>query len=189
MAAELVEALRPTDIHGWMTDDELAWLTAQARQASFTAEVGIWKGRTTAALLNGGTQVWAADLWTPYTTFDVNDEVAKELQARGGDAVMQDFLATFAPFLGSRLRVFRADSVTLANAMRDFGLLFDFVFIDGDHSAEMVHRDIRALWSVLKVGGTMAGHDFHLPGVQHAVAACFSAVPMRPCGVIWEVRK
>ncbi len=189
MDTEMVQALRPADIHGWMTDEELAWLTAQARRASFTAEVGIWKGRTTAALLNGGTQVWAVDLWAPYITDDPSDEVALELRRRGGDAIMREFLSTFRAYLGPRLKVFRADSLTLANEMRQLGLSFDFVFIDGDHSAPMVSRDVQALWPVLKRGGIMAGHDFHMPSVQQGVLSVLQVTPMRPAGVIWAVQK
>jgi predicted O-methyltransferase YrrM len=189
MAAEMVQAFRPTDIPGWMTDEELSWLTQQAQRSMLTAEVGVWKGRSTAALLNGGTQVWASDLWVPYVTDDASDLVALELKRRGGDAVMQEFLSTFRSHLGAQLRVFRADSKTLANEIKRIGQQFDFVFIDGDHSAQMVQRDIYALWPVLRQGGVLAGHDFHMPSVQQGVMACLREVPRRPAGVIWAVVK
>jgi Methyltransferase domain len=189
MDAQVVQAFRAADIQGWMTDEELSWITQQAGRAPITAEIGVWKGRTTAALLNGGTQVWAADLWVPYITNDPADEVALEPKRRGGDAVMNEFLTMFQPFLGSRLRVLRADSVTLASELHRLKLSIDFVFIDGDHSSAMVERDIRAIWPVLKHGGLMAGHDFHMPGVQNGVRACFHGMPLRPCGVIWALVK
>lgn len=172
-----------------MTSEELSWLTQQARRAALVAEVGVWKGRTTAALLNGGAQVWSSDLWAPYLTDDASDEVAQELRRRGGDAIMREFITTFQPYLGSRLRLFRADSKTLAEEIRRTSMMFDFVFIDGDHSAAMVQRDIRALWPVLRRGGLMAGHDFHMPEVQQGVLSCFNVAPMRPCGMIWAVSK
>jgi hypothetical protein len=37
---------------------------------------------------------------------------------------------------------------------------FDFIYIDGDHRAEMVKWDIEHWWLRVKPGGILAGHDF-----------------------------
>ena len=78
----------------------------------------------------------------------------------------------------------------LARDARDF--VFDSVFIDADHSQEMVARDIVAWWSVLRVGGVMAGHDYgaEFPGVMNAVQDIFQgAHTVMNNTRIWALRK
>jgi len=36
----------------------------------------------------------------------------------------------------------------------------DFVYIDGDHSYNMVKRDIELYWSKVRLNGVIGGHDF-----------------------------
>jgi len=52
----------------------------------------------------------------------------------------------------------------------------DFVFIDGDHRAEVVRKDINLALDILAPGGLLAGHDYgedDWPGVAHAVGEEF----------------
>lgn len=60
----------------------------------------------------------------------------------------------FWPFL----RLIRNDSVAAAAEVADGSL--DFVFIDADHTYEAVRADLRAWWPKVRIGGTLAGHDF-----------------------------
>lgn len=46
-------------------------------------------------------------------------------------------------------------------AKHDFGFLFDFVFLDGNHEEEPVYQDILAWWPQVKEGGILAGHDYY----------------------------
>ena len=48
----------------------------------------------------------------------------------------------------------------------------DFIYIDGLHDYESVKADIAGFYPKLKVGGIIAGHDYHLgdwPGVYNSV--------------------
>jgi hypothetical protein len=48
----------------------------------------------------------------------------------------------------------------------------DFVYLDANHSYDMVKRDIALWWPKIKWGGVLAGHDIFLtthPGVTVAV--------------------
>ena len=38
--------------------------------------------------------------------------------------------------------------------------LFDFVWIDGDHSKEGIETDLELYWPLVKEGGLFGGHDF-----------------------------
>lgn len=37
----------------------------------------------------------------------------------------------------------------------------DFVYVDGDHTYNAVRQDLQNAWEHLKVGGYLAGHDYH----------------------------
>ena len=47
--------------------------------------------------------------------------------------------------------------------------LYDFVYIDGDHSYEQVRKDIANSWKYLRPGGILAGDDFPTYDVARAV--------------------
>lgn len=64
-------------------------------------------------------------------------------------------------FFGGRGWFVIADSVTAARGFE--GRLFDFVFIDADHSYEGVMRDLRVWLPLVKAGGWIGGHDYDHP--------------------------
>jgi len=47
----------------------------------------------------------------------------------------------------------------------------DFVYIDGEHTYDAVRQDMDDWWSKIKIGGILAGHDYHdtQPGTVQAV--------------------
>jgi len=45
----------------------------------------------------------------------------------------------------------------------------DFVYIDGDHRTEILKKDITLYLSKVKIGGLLAGHDFHFDYVRNGV--------------------
>lgn len=76
------------------------------------------------------------------------------------------------------VNVIKADSVSAASTYEDNSL--DFVFIDAQHTKEATLRDLEAWYPKVKVGGTIAGHDYfprrinsrshrNRAGVVHAV--------------------
>lgn len=54
-------------------------------------------------------------------------------------------------------------------------LIHDSIFIDANHSQEMVCRDILGWWGLLKEGGIMIGHDYsdEFMSVKNAVNSIF----------------
>jgi len=50
---------------------------------------------------------------------------------------------------------------------------FDFVYIDAEHTLEMVKQDIQVWLPKVKKGGMLSGHDYNLPDVQKAVKEVF----------------
>lgn len=54
------------------------------------------------------------------------------------------------------------------------GESIDFLWIDADHTAPAVAADLKAWWPKIKLGGIMAGHDFHcFEGVRLSVNRFF----------------
>ena len=57
---------------------------------------------------------------------------------------------------------------------------FDFIFIDGDHSANAAMADWRNYWPMLRTGGFLAFHDIAYPDINHEGVGV---------GIVWrEVR-
>ncbi|CAN5276834.1 hypothetical protein BH23VER1_BH23VER1_20000 [soil metagenome] len=79
------------------------------------------------------------------------------------------FLDEFSPYANGK-----------AVAMADG--LFDFVFIDADHTREAVLRDIVGALPFMVVGGYLLLHDDHYAGVSEAVDEALGTLPLADCG-------
>jgi predicted O-methyltransferase YrrM len=171
---------------GWMHDDELAWLATQARDARTILEVGCWQGRSTLALADNTVgRVFAVDHWcgTP------DDPHLAEVAALGGP---EGLYAAFVARMGSRIQEGRVVIVRLAAdvAAATFGpASMDLVFLDGDHRVDGVRENLAAYRPLVKPGGILCGHDYHIRehwGVTEAVDAVFPQVQRHRS--IWWVR-
>ena len=58
---------------------------------------------------------------------------------------------------------------SLSDIAADYFFDVDFVFIDADHSLNAIRKDLKAWWPKVRVGGTMAGHDYAHPPVRQAI--------------------
>jgi hypothetical protein len=166
-------------IDGWMSYEELKWLYETAKGMNSVAEIGSFKGRSTAALLAGcpGT-VTAIDHWkgSPdgngmmMNVFEVGDLFAEFIKNVGG-----------AP----NLKFLKMSSLEAAEQMN--GDKQDMVFLDGNHNYEAVKADIEA-W-LPKTGKILAGHDWNpalWPDVVRAVKDTLGDVEV--IGTIWVHR-
>lgn len=68
---------------------------------------------------------------------------------------------------GERAIVYKGYTNDISKKVEDDSL--DFVFIDADHSAEGVRRDIRDWVKKVKPGGWVIGHDINWPSVKKVV--------------------
>ena len=151
-------------IEGWFDFDDiydLALRRCGSRSAHFV-EIGSYKGRSTCYLAERIRE----------TGLDVRLDAVDTFQ---GDVHVgyRDIWPEFAANLEragvlSRVRVQRCTSSTAAGIFDPDGL--DFVFIDAEHTAEAVARDLAAWWPKVRPGGLLAGHDYtNFPGVALAV--------------------
>lgn len=124
------------------------------------AEVGVFKGDMSAALLRGN----------PALHLDMVDSWEGEGQAYQGDSgdwhaklaqPEQDGFLTAAldrtDFASGRRSIIRSRSVEAAARTP---ALYDFVFLDADHSYAGCKADIEAWASKVKPGGLLCGHDY-----------------------------
>jgi hypothetical protein len=148
------------NVPGWMDDDELIWLHDRASRMRSVVEVGSWKGRSSYALLSACTgPVFCVDHFegSPSETGDGNFHA----EAKAAN-IYEQFRTNVARF--SNVMIVRKDSVLAARAFAAAGSLFDMVFIDGEHTAEAVKRDLDA-WRPL-ARRLLCGHDRFHDGVK-----------------------
>jgi len=122
------------------------------------AEIGVFKGRLIRKLLkmpviNMIREYWAIDQWKPYTEIKRDQEF--------WDSVYQSACRYYPWF--SQLRIVKLSSEEASELF--WPGFFDMVYIDANHRAEWVLKDIKAWLPLIKKGGIIAGHDYsaHAP--------------------------
>ena len=172
---------RALGIEGWMSEEELTWLAEQAKTHTRIAEVGSWRGRSTAALSdNTPGVVYAVDTWEGSPETD--DDPAFE--AGGPGWLLEDFLA----HAGANVMPLQTTSVKAAERFAQLKETFDLIFIDGAHDYESVTADINAWRPLLAKGGILCGHDYWPDSdVRRAVNELL--VVTNPAGSIWREKR
>ncbi len=177
-------------VSGYMSWEELAWL-AESAKGRQVVEIGSWLGRSTKAMAQTASKVWAVDSWKGSGNGDATGEQAKHI----------DVYATFRKNLESELASNTVTAVTADHAAEEFmraqmfSELFghdwkpDMVFIDGSHEYEDVKRDIQTSLKLLDWSGMLSGHDFNPahPGVIKAVQELVPGFKVAPGTTIWYV--
>ena len=179
---------------GWMGKKGRRWMGRHAAESRRIIEVGVWKGRSTLTMAEAmpkGACLWAVDTWAGTPDDESQHELYAEDVGRGGDSVFGEFMWNLSRYIESgRVIPVRMDSVSAAEyLMREHGPVFDFVFIDADHSYRGASADIAAYRPLVRAGGVLAGHDFHWPGVERAVRESLpmDRVELGPKS-IWSIR-
>jgi hypothetical protein len=163
--APIEKALR---IEGWMSVKELLWLYETARGMESIAEIGSYKGKSTAALLAGCPgKVTAIDHWKG--SLDSNGVTQNLLEIEDGYAAFMENVGSAA-----NLKIMKMSSLEAAGKLN--GTVFDLVFIDGEHTYEAAKADGQT-W-LPKARKIIAFHDYSekWPGVIQAVKEMFGEV-------------
>lgn len=162
-------------IHGWF-DYASVYDEAVERAAdrSQFVEVGSWQGKSLIYLAQRIKESGKRIAIYAVDTFEGDSGVQPKIDElhRQGKTLFEVFDANLrACGFKDSIRVLRMES-TIAAALFPPSSL-DFVFIDADHAYERVQADIAAWRTRVRVGGTLAGHDWKLDGVRHAVVEVF----------------
>lgn len=126
-------------------------------------ELGVCKGFTLRYFLDLApeiSKVYAVDSWTPY--MDWWGPITQQMVDNWREYAM----TLLGPYT-DKIEILEMDSIKASTVIADNSL--DYIFIDGDHSYQAVCIDLANYYNKVKSGGIFAGHDWHLPDVNHAV--------------------
>lgn len=135
-------------------------------------EIGCWKGKSTAFLLeevqkdNLPRKIYVIDNFKGSTNTEIEREVYANVNSSHLYNEFIDNINYVSKFLTS---VYRSESDIAADLFSNNSV--DVCFIDAGHSYENVRNDITAWLPKIKKGGMLAGHDYNesWPGVIQAV--------------------
>lgn len=147
------------------------------------AELGVWKGRTFLHLACHcpHTLVYGIDAWAyhPERAGIPGGETYAEWDMAGLERHVREAAKPFQ----NRALIIKADTVLAARNFRPRCL--DLIFVDADHSAAGVERDLDAWVPKVRRGGFVTGHDIDWPTVRAVVAARFPDYHTGPDNVWW----
>lgn len=132
------------------------------------AEIGVYKAEMSADLLKHcpGLLLLLVDSWKPYDGGDWTGSQSQQFF----DGIKQCAFENILPY---RDRCFILEQPSPAASLLFQDNLFDFVFIDGNHTEDAVWQDVNAWYEKVKEGGILSGHDYvrsdGKDGVERAV--------------------
>ena len=129
-------------------------------------EVGVWKGDFSARLLRGAKprKLYLIDPWQHsshsgawYAEKDEEEmaDIREEVVARFARQIQRERVVVIANQSQDAVR-------QLTSAHRSD--LFDWAYLDGDHTYEAVLAYLRAFWTLIRDGGCLAGDDYGIKG-------------------------
>lgn len=131
------------------------WLQVCGYHQGNIAEIGVRSGAGLKLLAGGPPkQLIGVDLWSDAGPKSQNDAPIAQQRLDVVYLELVDRGRVYWPFL----KLIRKHSVLAADDVPRRSL--DFVFIDADHTYEAVAADLAAWWPKVRIGGTLAGHDY-----------------------------
>ena len=147
---------------GWMSYDELVYLSKVAEKSRSMAEIGSWRGRSARAIADNlpeGGFLFCVDTWADDSYGAVFPGDAPDL-CQHPDWLWNEFARNVGDHLSSKVFRMRMPSVEAAAALNGQGRKFDAIFIDAGHRYQDVIADIQAWRPLLADGGVLCGHDY-----------------------------
>ena len=175
-------------IQGWMTEEELLFLSRAASQMDTVVEIGSWMGRSTYSICSGTAgNVYAVDHWN-WKLVSESEQGKQYTQTPPEDQpldVYNEFVSHVVDRFPNVLAV-RKSGLEAAKTLPDA----DMVFIDDSHVYEETKANLLA-W-LPKTKKLICGHDYSRDpghqGVVRAVNEAFGArVQVKPGTTIWYI--
>ena len=161
---------------GWFYEEDISFYRNSYSclpDNATTLEVGCWKGRSICSIADIVKQknitIYAIDNFlgseNERTTF------CAEAATTDIEKIFKDNIASFD--IENNVKILKVDSREVWEKFSMPDETFDFIFIDGQHTADLVESDIRTCLPKLKQGCVIAGHDLILSEVKTGVEAVF----------------
>jgi predicted O-methyltransferase YrrM len=174
-------------IGGWMYPAELIWLHRRAANHKLIVELGVWEGRSTAALASGTPgKVYAIDHWlgSPEEHLTFHRQVTTPL---GRASVMEKARRNLQRWTDAGI-VELVEADASAAVERFTNMHIDMLFIDAGHDYGSVCANFDAYSPLMAIGGLVSGHDRDWPGVNKAIHERFGKRVKHGPGSLWYVR-
>lgn len=136
--------------------EQLGQLLLSLNLNGYGIEIGVAEGNFSEILLSTSNlkELYMVDAWQNFGDkyVDINNVSDREQLSRYLKVVhrMKKF--------GNRATVLRGDCNAMVEHFMDN--VFDFVYLDADHSYEFVKKNLNDWYPKVKVGGIFAGHDY-----------------------------
>lgn len=150
-------------------------------EGSIGAELGVWKGDSSAKFLKKAKHVHLVDSWSPvaYEDSDEHGDYVAYLQRYSqlvGSTNIEDFQKYYDDIFNSVKERFKNNSVTIHRMttkefFKSFNKKLDWVYVDASHSYVGCLHDLENSLKILNPGGYIFGDDYsdNKPGVVSAV--------------------
>lgn len=160
-------------IPGMMWPSELAWIYDTFKSSKIHLEIGTYCGKSTYVTAHaiGDGEIYTIDNSSEDKTC-FNSEWIKKVRTATFDEINKTLCRT---------KFFSNNSIDLARKLHG-AVIFDSIFIDGNHGYAECKADIECWLPLLKNGGIISGHDYWAKhdGVMEAVnniVVNFTVVP------------
>ncbi|MFT7644520.1 MAG: hypothetical protein ACI9BF_000169 [Candidatus Paceibacteria bacterium] len=135
-------------------------------------EVGVWKGEFSKRIIQVAKpkKLYLIDPWKYFGEdyFYNREQPEQKFMQEAQDMRYEMVKESFANELSSNtVEIIRGTSDEAASKFEDE--IFDFVYIDGNHSYDFVKQDITTYYKKTKPNGIVAGDDYRMKDVQRAV--------------------
>jgi cephalosporin hydroxylase len=172
---EKIHEYAPFSVLGWFDDKQKAWYQREVGQIQngIVVEIGVYGGASLLSIADickdNHNTLFGVDPWELVKTSNGIDITGERLiQTKDKmKKIRLNLEKTIAGLGHNHITLKKGFSIDVACEFTDKSL--DFVFIDGDHSYDSAWSDIRAWYPKVKIGHTLAGHDFGDPEVSRAV--------------------
>ena len=161
------DPLHYKSIEGWFNSPDVYFAMVNMYNNGIFVEVGSWKGQSSVfmagliANYNKNIKFYCVDTWEGSEEHKSEDSIVNK--------TLFDIFKKNTEEYSEYINPIKKKSIEASQMFCDMCL--DFVYIDAAHDYENVKNDILAWYPKVKIGGTIAGDDYHpsWPGVTQAV--------------------
>jgi len=155
------------------------------KQLGYTtgAEIGVYKGAYTKALLDAGLTVYGIDPWRAFKGQGRTQQRQERQDFLYGHT--QRYLKEYID--KGKCKLIRKTSQEALDDFKDKSL--DFVYIDGDHTFGHVAQDIYQWSKKVKTGGIIAGHDYFLTPIHARNVWCHVKVVVDAWVKLYDIQQ